>query len=215
MTTSRRRPLIPVRWAAVLILSGCGSSGPPPAPVSAAPVEPAPLAPGDAIDVSFSREPEQSGTYAVDETFRVGLPFLGARSVEGVRPSDLRADLMAEYEARLRNQTIDLRILRRVRVLGSVLNPGLYRVDATMSLADVVAEAGGATPDGDLNGVQVMHEDGTVSSQIGISAGAFTDLRSGDEVFVPQRSWVSRNGVVLLSATVSAFAIIAAAALYN
>ena len=121
---------------------------------------------------------------------------------------------MTDYGSRLRNQTIDIRLLRRVRVLGSVGTPGLYHVDATMTLADVVAEAGGATPDGDLESVQITREGSVVRTGVGMGAGAFTNLESGDEVWIPQRSWISRNGVVLLSAAVSAVAIVAAAAFF-
>lgn len=201
--------------AALLVLVGCGSSAPPPDSMDARPTEPTPLEPGDAIAVTFSREPEQNGTYTVDETSTVSLPFVGSWSVAGMSPAEVEAALRADYDTRLRNQTIDIRLLRRVRVLGSVQQPGLYQVDATMTIADVVAEAGGATPDGDVDSIEIRREGSSVRTEIGMSVGALTFLESGDEVFVPQRGWLARNGVILLSATVSAVAIIAAAALYN
>lgn len=202
-------------WALVMLVAmvpACASSPSQTAPTT--PPEPSPLEPGDAITVSFSLEPEQSGTYSVDETSTVALPFLGSRSVAGLLPAELEANLMAEYESRLQNQAVDVRLLRRVRVLGSVGTPGLYHVDATMTLADVVAQAGGATTDGDVDAIQISREGSGVRTEIGMGAGAFEDLQSGDEIFVPQRGWFARNGVILLSAAVSAAAIIAAAALY-
>jgi protein involved in polysaccharide export with SLBB domain len=198
----------------LVALSACGSSTRAAESIDVQPPEPAPLEPGDAIAVTFSREPEQNGTYRVDESSTVSLPFLGLRTVGGMRPDEVEATLRADYDARLRNQTIDIRLLRRVRVLGSVRQPGLYQVDGTMTIADVVAEAGGATENGDVDSIEIMREGSTVRTEIGMGAGALTYLRSGDEIFVPQRGWFSRNGVILVSAVVSATAIIAAAAFY-
>lgn len=208
------RPGVP-GLALLLILAGCGSSDPgagaPPPPTPAAP---APLEPGDAIAVNFSLEPDQSGTYSVDENGVVGLPFLGNRTVRGVPPDDLKTGLLQEYGTRLRNQTIDVRLLRRIRVLGAVRQPNLYHVDATMTLADAVAEAGGVLEDGNLEEVQVLRDGVVVHTNLGTGVGVFQDLHSGDQIYVPQRSWFQRNGVILLSALISATAIISAQAFF-
>mgnify|MGYP006138574437 FL=1 len=76
--------------------------------------------------------------------------------------------------------------------------PGLYPVDATMTLGDALALAGGTTPQGHPDRVVlVRRSDGgrtTVSARTKVSD---TPLASGDQLFVPERGWVSRNpGVV-------------------
>jgi len=107
-----------------------------------------PLIPGDAIRLAFWREPDFNGDYPVDENGSVVLPILGYRKVNGIPPADLKAILLDEYREQLRNQDVQITLLRRVRILGAVHEPGLYFVDPTMTLGDAVALAGGATGDG-------------------------------------------------------------------
>lgn len=193
--------------AIMLLLVACASPHVPEAhPAMEPPTsEPraAPLEPGDAVRVSFSHEPEQSGTYQVDVSGEVAFPFLGTRSVGEVAPDSLRSGLMSDYRSRLRNQTIEVFLLRRVRILGAVGDPGLYHIDGTMTLADVVAEAGGATSDGSLDEIQVIRGDRVVLSDVEAGAGALQTLRSGDQVFVPRRSWFARNSGVVIGGLIS------------
>ena len=112
---------------------------------SAASAQSGPLKPGDVIRLSISREEGMSGDYAVDETGHAGLPLIGMKPVTAVPADQLRREIVAAYEEQLRNQTIQVVFLRRVRVLGEVRNPGLYHVDPTMTLGDAIALAGGPT----------------------------------------------------------------------
>ncbi len=186
------------------VVVACASSGPPGPSVAPAVAAPAPLEPGDAIQVSFSREPDQSGQYEIDESRRVALPFLDEWSVQGIPPDTLRSRLLAAYRSQLRNQTIDVRLLRRVRVLGAVQKPGLYLVDGTMTLADVVAQAGGATSEGNLNDVRVLRNGTQVQADLRGGVMAFEQLHSGDQVYLPEKSWLSRHAATMIGATVSA-----------
>lgn len=197
---------------ALLAAAGCASGGggsaggglgSPAADGGSPPPEPAPLRPGDAVRVTLSLEPDRSGQFTIDEEGRVGLPFLGDRRATGLPPDSLRRSLIADYRRQLRNQTIDVRLLRRVRVLGQVAEPGLYHVDATMSLADVVARAGGTTSEGELDDVRVLRRGTEVNTSVRTEAGAFERLRSGDQVYVPRRSWFARHSGVLLSGAIS------------
>lgn len=191
------------------LVAGCGANRAPPAnggaPSAAASSEydTSPLRPGDAIRVDFSMEPDQSGTYRVDPSGEVPLPFLGARTVTETEPALLRKELKSAYDEQLRNQTVEIRLLRRVRVLGAVANPGLYDVDATMSLADLVAEAGGTTPRGSLDDVRIVRDGGSVRTNLEDSRRVFATLESGDHVLVPERSWFARHSSSLIGAGVS------------
>jgi protein involved in polysaccharide export with SLBB domain len=93
--------------------------------------------------------------------------------------------------------------------MGAVRNPGLYPVDATTTIADAVAVAGGATPVGDLDRIELVRNGRRLS--VRLSQGTrITDsaIQSGDQVFVPERSWVSRNAGVV-AALITAFVTIA------
>ena len=153
---------------------------------SAADVEASPLQPGDAIRVSFSREPDQNGTYQVDATGLVSLPFIGSHVVTSTPPDSLRRELLSAYDGQLRNQTVSVELLRRVRVLGAVKQPGLYQVDAAMTLADVVAQAGGTTEDGRHKRRSHRTRRPSRSRQRRGRRRRFPYLASGDQVLVPE-----------------------------
>lgn len=167
-----------------------------------------PLQPGDALSVSFSMEPALNGIYYVDEGGRVNLPILGSRSVGTVPPAELKQALVDEYDGQLRNQTVQITWLRRVVVFGAVNVPGLYHVDGTMTLADAIALAGGATPIGKLDGVQIVRNGQVIQDDLPASTLVGQQIYSGDQITVPERSWVSRYAGVLIGATLSAITLV-------
>ena len=172
-----------------------------------------PLAPGDAIQLAFWREPQLSGDYPIDETGTVVLPLLGARTVTRLSPAELKRTLLEEYAQQVRNQEVRITLLRRIRILGAVKNPGLYRIDPTMTLGDALALAGGTTPDGKLKGIQVVRNGQEVRSRLDINLQLLGQVRSGDQILVPQRGWFARNGPYVIGGAISAIGIILARAL--
>jgi polysaccharide export outer membrane protein len=167
------------------------------------------LRPGDMIRLRIWREPDLSGDFAVDQTGSVVFPKLGPMEVTELSPDSLRAKLIAEYRVYLNHPSIDVIFLRRVQVLGAVRNPGLYPVDPTMTLGDALALAGGTTPDGNPNKLSVIRDGVKLSRNLshGVRV-ADSEIRSGDEIFVPERSWISRNPGILataITASVSLF----------
>jgi len=171
-----------------------------------------PLAPGDEIQLAFSREPTLGGDFPIDESGTVVLPLLGARSVSQRSPAELKRALQAEYAQQIRNQDVRITMLRRIRILGAVKNPGLYHVDPTMTVVDAVALAGGATEQGKLKSVRIFRNGQEVGSRLDLNARLLPQLRSGDQIVVPERSWFSRNGVYVVAAGISAVGIIVARA---
>jgi protein involved in polysaccharide export with SLBB domain len=171
------------------------------------------LVPGDLIRLSGTRETELPGDYPVDETGTVVLPLLGARRVTGVAAGELKDQLRAAYRQQLRNQEVQIALLRRVRVLGAVKNPGIYHVDPTMSVADAIALAGGATDEGKLSTVRIVRAGKTVRANVDRDAPVAGGLRSGDQIMVPERSWMSRNGKFVVGGLLSAVGIVVAASI--
>lgn len=163
------------------------------------------LRPGDAIRLRIWREPDLSGEFKVDETGRAVLPRLGPVLVTGITPDSLQRQLVAAYSADLRNPSIEVTALRRVQVLGAVNRPGLYEIEPTMSVADAVALAGGPTPDGKRNRVTLIRDGSVVAADLAASSSiGDAEVRSGDRLMVPMRSWVSRNPGVVIAAGISA-----------
>jgi polysaccharide export outer membrane protein len=152
------------------------------------------LKPGDVVRLRIWREPDLSGDFVVDERGSVVVPKLGRVPVVGLSPDSLKSQLISSYSVYLRNPSIDVVLLRRITILGGVRNPGLYPVDPTMTLADAYALAGGIAPEGKLDEVQLVR--GTQRTTYKISGATRigdTPLRSGDQLYVPTRPWLSRN----------------------
>ncbi len=193
-------------------LLACGGSRPSDDPVGqpiTSSVD-APLEPGDALRVSFSREPELNGRFPIDEAGTVSLPLLGDVNVSDEPAGEVKERLEGEYAARTRNQSVQVVYLRRIRVLGEIRNPGIYDADPTMTLDDIVALAGGAEADGNLTKVSLVRGGEEVEKDLDLRQGAAIALESGDQIFVPRTSWFSRNAAVLIGATISAIGLILA-----
>ena len=190
-----RVPLLVV-FLALLAVPARAAAQPPAVPV---------LQPGDLLRVQIWREGDLSGEFPVDERGRVVLPLLGVREVGGMTITAVRDTLMADYARQLRNPSINITPLRRVNVLGEVNRPGTYPVDPTVSLAEVVAIAGGAGPEGDLRRIDIVRGGSVVRERIEPGASlASMDVRSGDQVFVGRRSWMDRNSGTLVAGLLSA-----------
>lgn len=152
------------------------------------------LLPGDVIRVQIWRELDLSGEFQVDEEGTVILPLLGRKQVVGVSPDVLRDQLTEEYAEYLVNTAVNVTLLRRVVVLGEVRVPGQYTVDATQSIADLIARAQGLTPDGNADDVRLLREGASFRTNLsGTLSIAEAGIRSGDQILVGKRSWLSRN----------------------
>jgi len=162
------------------------------------------LRPGDVIRLRIWREPEWSGEFPVDLDGSVVFPRVGRYDVLLDTPESLRGRLLADYRQYLRNPSIEITVLRRVRIIGAVNEPGLHLVDPTITVADALAMAGGATPIGEPDRIRIIRDgvqmavDIRQNTRIGDSP-----IQSGDQILVPERSWVSRNAAVV-AATITA-----------
>lgn len=155
--------------------------------------------PGDVIVVKVWREPDYSGDFQVDSRGRVVLPLLGELMVRGRNAETLTDSLRTAYRVFLKNPSIEITVHRRIAVSGEVGRPGLYPVDATITIGDLISLAGGVTSAGNRKKIQLLRNGQIIVS--GLGPGTVlqnSPVQSGDQVFVPQRSWVSRNGGVFL-----------------
>jgi polysaccharide export outer membrane protein len=199
------------RFAALVLLTALGAGRT--AAQEAPAFHPDGLRPGDYVRVAVWREPDLSGEYQVDQRGYATFPKLGALPVAAMHPDSIRPMLLAEYARYLVNPSVEVVPLRRVSVLGAVARAGLYPVDPTMTLADAVALAGGAAPDGKRDVVELRRGAEVVIAKLDVATPVSrTPLRSGDQLWVPQRSWLSRNpwvfsSVVAAAATITAVVI--------
>ena len=149
---------------------------------------------GDEVHVQIWREPELSGEFQVDEAGIVVFPKIGRLDVSGEHPASLKERLLRAYRVYLVNPSIQVQVRRRINVLGAVKNPDLYEVDPTITVADALALAGGVATAGRANRVELRRRGG--SGPVRLSGRALLGdarIESGDQLFVPERSWISRN----------------------
>jgi len=126
-----------------------------------------PLQPGDGIRLRIFQEPDLSGDFVIDDRSVVALPKLGEVRVAGISGDSLRAVVRAAYRRFLTTDAVEVTPYRRVAVTGAVLKPGLYPVDPSMSVGDAIILAGGVSPQGRANRVEVR--------QAGAAVGAAVD----------------------------------------
>lgn len=172
------------------------------------------LEPGDMVRLKIWREPDLSADYRVDEKSMVVFPKIGTVDVSRLPADSLRSLLVSSYSKYLQDASVDVTFLRRIDIIGEVKNPGLYHVDPTMSLPDVLAMAGGVTPEGDANKIQLIRRGSRAPVHLARDVSlADSTLQSGDELRVPQRSWLSRNAAAVLAAGITGGALVLAAVL--
>jgi polysaccharide export outer membrane protein len=156
--------------------------------------------PGDQIVLKIWREPDMSGEFIVDTRGEVVLPRLGRVQVMGRSALALQDSLRAEFSRYLREPAIDIAVLRRVGVQGEVRKPDLYMVDLTMTLRDVLSQAGGVTETGNPRRIMIVRDGEQIRLGKGDSARfSAAELRSGDQVVVGRRSWFEINSLAIAS----------------
>jgi protein involved in polysaccharide export with SLBB domain len=172
------------------------------------------LRPGDVVRLAVWREESFSGQFVVDRDGQVVLPRLGVLEVTGVPTAELRARILTGLARYLRNPSIEVVFLRRVAIHGAVTHAGLYPVDPTMTVLDALALAGGARPDGRLDQIRLIR-DGVEVATVPTTGLQLEELRirSGDQLFVPEQTWLRRNSNLVVTG-ISSVASLVIAILY-
>jgi protein involved in polysaccharide export with SLBB domain len=160
------------------------------------------LRPGDFVLIKIWREPDLSDTVQIDKDGVAVFPKLGPMQVTGIRPDSLERLLVHTYSRYLKNPSIKVAVLRRITISGAVVRPGAYPVDLTMTVSDALTLAGGPSAEGKSDKVELRRGGRRwsvdLSSQIDRSGEL--SLRSGDQLFVPKKSWLSRNPGFIMAA---------------
>ena len=178
-----------------------------PVPASGQAVPDAPsvrLRAGDAVRLDVVDEPALGGDFSVDESGRVLLPLVGLVPVAGRDFEDVRREVGAAFARELSNRPVRITPLLRIAVLGEVRTPGLYPVDPTFTMGDVLSLAGGLGPEADRGSVELVRDGRVVEAANALDLGALSQrLRSGDQIVVGRRSWLRANTATFVGAGAS------------
>jgi len=165
------------------------------------------IVPGDVIRLNIWREPDLTGEFLVQEDGLAVLPRLGPVRVTADTPSQLKDRLVAEYGKTLNNPSIEVVVLRRILITGEVSGEGVYPVDPTMSLVEVLAMAGGPTTSAKKDRVDLIRDGRKIEIDLGDPLDVRNvSLQSGDQLNVPRaNAWIRNWQLVvgLVSSTIS------------
>ncbi len=161
------------------------------------------LQPGDILRVEVWGRPEYSGLFQVNEEGQIYYPALGIFDAKTVTVGELRDSLLVGLEELFTRPFVSVTPLFRVSVLGRVMRPGLYNVDPTLTIMDVIALAGGPTNVGNMGKIKIFRDGqftqlsyeteallGSTLKEIGI--------RSGDDIIVPRKLFARDDATMLL-----------------
>lgn len=162
------------------------------------------IRPGDRIELQFRRDRELNSSVNVDERGEAVFPKLGVLEVGDVTIATLQDTLRARYAEYLRAPELEVTVLRRIVVNGEVRVPNVYMLDvASSGVRDAIARAGGLIETSNKNKVYIVRDGQRVKvSGWENSTGADTDLRSGDQIIVGRKSWLTLNALPVISTSV-------------
>ncbi|MDH5805704.1 MAG: polysaccharide biosynthesis/export family protein [Gemmatimonadota bacterium] len=160
------------------------------------------LRPGDLVEIKVWGQQEYSGTFKVDETGRLPYPVLGDIDVRGKTLREIRTELRTGLTMIFTSPFVTITPQFNIAVLGRVRSPGLFTVDATLTVLDVVAMAGGPEVDGNINGIRLLRDGDTQELGLEASSGRVSlrevGLRSGDQIYVPRKGWTAEDTRLVL-----------------
>ena len=164
--------------------------------------------PGDAINVVVweylyeeRRNLDFSGIYPINPEGYVALPLVGEIRIKALTLDEVTKLIKEKYSEYLKEPYVYVRPLIRVTMQGAFRQPGLYLIDPSKSLWDLVALAEGPRAGANLEKLQVRrggeividgllnaYERGYSLEEIGIE--------TGDQVIVPAENRITLQFIV-------------------
>jgi hypothetical protein len=173
------------------------------------------LYPGDQVALEVEGEQALTATFTVSPGRDLVLPGMDPLPLGGVLRTELEDRLRTHVGRYIRQPVVRARAMLRVAVLGQVRTPGFYTVPAESMMSDVIMAAGGPLPTGRIAAARVERGGERIWAGPGlreaVQHGLTLDqmnLRSGDEIFIPEQA-PSRTSTLLRVATAVPAAVLA------
>lgn len=190
------------RLAFFVAMAAIGMGAAQAAQVQVSPPESLLIGPGDMLKVSVLREPELTQQVRVLDSGQIVLPLIGSIKVGGDSTPEADARIAMAYITGqfLKKPQVTVIILQfatqTVAILGQVKHPGTVTITTPRSLLDVLAMAGGLTPDADRH--ITIERGGAWGEQIHVFLpnNAQTDLRDDVSVYPGDSILVPKAGIV-------------------
>jgi len=183
------------------LISPAFSAGPPvvPAPTKSD-VPLLQLGNGDEIKFQVYGQTDMDTVLVVADDGAVTIPLAGSVKVAGLSPSEAAIQMEKALKAGgyLVNPHVTLSVStsrsQRVSLLGEVRTPGRYTIDSSTTIFDLLAQAGGITPNGASRIYLIRpNADGNITrypiNLRGLDSSNFSlpveTLKAGDSIYVP------------------------------
>ncbi len=162
------------------------------------------LRPGDVLQVIVWGQADYSGKFKVDLQGKIQYPVLGEIDTSNKTLVQIRDELRTGLGEIFNRPFVTVNPQFNIAVLGEVRSPGLFSVDPTLTVLDIVAMAGGPSANGNLNKIRLMRAGQTMNLSFGgdrVGARSLQDvgLQSGDQIMVPRRGFTGDDLRTLLS----------------
>jgi polysaccharide export outer membrane protein len=159
------------------------------------------LRPGDGVRIEIKNEQQLSGEFIVGTDGSLLLPTIGTIQAAERPFAEVEDELRKKYSSELVEPVVRITPLVRIAVLGEVRAPGLFLIDATYSVADVLARAGGLMPNANAKKIVISRPTGAVVARFALDSPPLeAHLDSGYQIMVSRRGWASEHMGILLSA---------------
>lgn len=163
------------------------------APVTANAIE---LQPGDALRISVWRQPELSGEFLIASDGAIAHPLYKDIRVVGRPLSAVEAQLTEFLRRFVESPRFVVEPLLRVTVSGEVNRPNVFAVPPSTTLAQALAQAGGANERGRRDRVRLVRNQGERFVNLTDPRQGRVTVHSGDEILVERQGQWFRNVLV-------------------
>jgi len=165
------------------------------------------LGPGDQLTALVLTTQQEEVPITITSSGHAVIPNVGTISVDGFSLASAQDTIQSLLKARFRNAEIVIFLTQAkqisVPVYGEVTTPGVYTVDGTTRLTELIALAGGLSLDANPRAVQIENVQSRNKQHLDlyrayrIAGEEVPFIQSGDRLFVsPKRDIVTLNGAV-------------------
>ena len=164
--------------------------------------------PGDYIDLYVYNAPELCGEFRIYADGHARLPLVGKVHVAGMTEEEAYDSLRTAINEFIKNPNITITAKYSVSVMGHVVKPGVFTISDSDKIIEVIALAGGFTPE--ASGSITIYREGRKMSiskdEILEKDSPLGFAKPGDIIFA-KRKFFTRSDYSLILSSVSAIAI--------
>lgn len=163
---------------------------------------------GDYIDLYVYNAPELCGEFRIYADGQARLPLVGKVHVAGMTEDEAYDSLRSAINEFIKNPNITLSARYSVSVMGHVVKPGVFTITDSDRIIEVIALAGGYTPE--ASGSITIYREGKkidISKNKILEKDSSLELAKPGDIIYAKRKFFTRSDYSLILSTVSAAAI--------